>query len=78
MAYEKLTGDILGLQQESDNLDTPTKVNTKKLYSLLKHSKQDTSGITALNAHGQTFTSNADKANTLHQQFQSDFSPESP
>ena len=39
MAYETYIGDILGLQQKSDDLDTPTKVNTKKLYSLLKHSK---------------------------------------
>ena len=44
-AYEKYIGDILGLNQETDDLDTPPKVNTKKLYSLLKHSKQDSRGI---------------------------------
>ena len=77
MAYEKYMGDILGIQQESDDLDTPTKVNTKKLYSLLKVSKQDNSGITPLTANGQTFT-HADKANTLNQQFQSVFSQKSP
>ena len=77
MAYEKCTRDILGIQQEADDLDTPAKVNTKKFYSLLKHSKQDNSGITSLRANGKTFTSDADKANTLNNQFQSFFSPKS-
>ena len=78
MAYEKYIGDILGIQQEADDLDTPAKVNTKKLYSLLKHAKQDNGGITSLKANGKTFTSDADKANTLNNQFQSVFSPKSP
>ena len=38
-AYEKYIWDILGMKQETDDLDTPPKVNTKKLFSLLKHSK---------------------------------------
>ena len=40
-AYEKYLGDILGLNndQEDQNGGEPPKVNTKKLYSLLKHSK---------------------------------------
>ena len=29
-AYEKYIGDILGLNQETDDLDTPPKVNIKK------------------------------------------------
>ena len=78
MTYEKYIGDIIALQQESDDLDTPNRVNTKKLYSLLKHSKQDNSGIPSLNAHGQALTSDADKANTLNQQFQFVFSFKSP
>ena len=36
MAYKNYIGDILVLNQDSDELDSPTKVNTKKLYSLLK------------------------------------------
>ena len=46
-AYEKYLGDILGLNndQEDQNGGEPPKVKTKKLYSLLKHSKQDSSGI---------------------------------
>ena len=92
MAYVKYIGDILGLQQEADDLDIPTKVSTKELYSLLNHSRQDNSGITSLKANGQTFTSDGDKVNTITQQFTSDgdkvntitqqfqsvFSPKSP
>ena len=79
-AYEKYIGDVLDLQQEADDsdLDTPTKVNTKKLYTLLKHSRQDNSGITSLKANGQTFTSDIDKVNTLDLQFQSVLSQSHP
>ncbi|MCG8078525.1 MAG: reverse transcriptase family protein, partial [Candidatus Thiodiazotropha taylori] len=61
-----------------DDLDSPIKVNTKKLYSLLKHSRQDNNGISSLKASGKTVTSDADKAQTLNNQFQSVFSPKSP
>ena len=77
-AYEKYIGDILGLNQETDDLDTPPKVNTKKLYTLLKHSKQDSIGISSLKATGKTLSSEPDKANALNLQFQSVFSPKSP
>ena len=68
MAYVKYIGDILGLQQEADDLDIPTKVSTKELYSLLNHSRQDNSGITSLKVNGQTFTSDENKVNTITQQ----------
>ena len=77
-AYEKYIGDILGLNQETDDLDTPPKVNTKKLYSLLKYSKQDSRGISSLKANGKTLSSEPDKANALNLQFHSVFSPKSP
>ena len=77
-AYEKYIGDILGLNQETDDLDTPPKVSNKKLYSLLKHSKQDSRGISSLKANGKTLSSEPDKANALNLQFQSVFSPKSP
>ena len=77
-AYERYIGNILGLNPETNDVDNPTKVNIKKLYSLLKHSKQDNSGISSLKVTGRTFTANADKANSLNQHFQSAFSPESP
>ena len=50
----------------------------KKLYSLLKHSKQDPSGIAVLNANAKTYTADTDKANALNAQFHSVFSPKSP
>ena len=62
-AYEKYIGDILGLNKETDYLDTPPKVNFMKLYSLLKHSKQDSRGISSLKANGKTLSSEPDKAN---------------
>ena len=77
-AYERYIGYILGLNPETNDVDNPTKVNTKKLYSLLKHSKQDNSGISSLKVTGRTFTADADKADSINQQFQSTFSPESP
>ena len=77
-AYERYISDILGINPETDDLPSPTKVNTKKLYSLLKHSKQDISGVSSLKANGKTFTADVDKASTLNQQFHSVFSPKSP
>ena len=77
-AYESYIRDILRINPETDDLTSPTKVNTKKLYFLLKHSKQDNSGISSLKANGKTFTADVDKVNTLNQQFHSVFSPKSP
>ena len=56
----------------------PPKVNTKKLYSLLEHSKQDSGGIASLKKDRQTVSTETDKANTLNVQFQSVFSPKTP
>ena len=77
-AYEKYLKDILGLNNEEDDLDAPSKVKTKKLYSLLKHSKQDSSGIASLKANDTTHTEDTDKANTLNGQFNSVLRPKSP
>ena len=46
-AYEKYLGNILGLNNDNNDQDSgePPRVKTKKLYSLLKHSKQDSTGI---------------------------------
>ena len=72
MAYEKYMQSILGLNNNEDDLDTPPK------YSLLKHSKQDSSGIASLTANGIASSEDTDKANTLNSQFNSVFSPKSP
>ena len=58
--------------------ENPPKVKTKKLYSLLKPSKQDSGGIASLKKDGQTVSTETDKANTLNVQFLSVFSPKTP
>ena len=80
-SYQKYLGDILGLKADTNDLDNnsaPPMVNNKKLYSLLKHSKQDSSGIASLKKDKRTFSVETDKTNILNTQFQSVFSPKSP
>ncbi|KAH3857914.1 hypothetical protein DPMN_100532 [Dreissena polymorpha] len=53
--------------------------NTKKLYSLLKYAKQDSTGILdSFRRHNKLHTSDQDKATALNEQFQSVFSSKSP
>ena len=56
----------------------PLKVKAKKLYPLLKHSKQDSGGIASLKKDEQTVSTETDKANTLNVQCRSVFSPKTP
>ena len=56
----------------------PPKVKTKKLYSLLKHPKQDSNGIAPLKKDAQTLLTEVGKANALNDQFQSVLSPKAP
>ena len=62
-AYEKYLGDFLGINNEIPDQDhdvgEPPKVKTKKLYSLLKHSNQDSNGIAPLKKDGQTLLTRA-------------------
>ena len=77
--YERYLSDILGINittQQEEN--SPTKVNTKKMYSLLKHSKQDSSGVAPLKSDRRTLSDDCEKSNDLNRQFQSVFSPKSP
>ena len=56
-------------------------VKTKILYSMLKHPKQDSSGISfflSLRKDGKTLLTETAKANALNDQFQSVFSPKTP
>ena len=48
------------------------------MYSLLKHSKQDSSGVAPLKSDGRTLSDDSEKSNALNRQFQSVFSPKSP
>ena len=52
--------------------------NTKKLYSLLKHSKQDSATIPPLKFQNKLHYEECSKASVLNKQFQSVFSPKSP
>ena len=79
-AYERYRGDILGINtttEQAENSSPPHKVNTKKMYSLLKHSKQDSSGVAPLKSDGRTLSDDCEKLNALNRQFQSVFSPKS-
>ena len=79
-ASEKYLGDMLGINNiipDQDVGESP-KVKNKKLYSLLKHSKQDSNGIAPLKKDGYTLLTEVGKANALNDQFQSVFSPNTP
>ena len=55
MAYEHYLGDILGISTTTEQEEnSPPKVNTKKIYLLFKHSKQDSSGVAPLKPDGRT------------------------
>ena len=48
-------------------------MNIKKMYSLLKHSKQDSSGVAPLKSDGRTLSDDCEKSNALNRQLQSVF-----
>ena len=74
-----VTSDILGINTTTEQEEnSPPKGNTKKMYSLLKHSKQDSSGVAPLKSDGRTLSDDCEKSNALNRQFQSVFSPKSP
>ena len=79
-AYEKCLGDILRINNEIPDQDVgePPKVKTKKLYSLLKHTKQDSNGIAPLKKDSQTLLTEVGIGNALNDQFQSVFNPKTP
>ena len=61
--------------------DVPAEKQTyvpKKLFTFLKHAKQDSGSIATLKEQGKEFSGSVDKANILNRQFQSVFSPKSP
>ena len=78
-AYERYlvhVGDILGINTTTEHEENRRpKVSTKKMYSLLKHSKQDSSGVATLKSDGRTLSDDCEKSNALNRQFQSVFSP---
>ena len=76
-AYHHYVEDILGLTTEPGN-NTHSKPDTKKLFTLLKHSKKDSQSIPPLQSNGKTFSDTTEKADILNNQFQSVFSPKHP
>ena len=55
--------------------ENPARSKSNNFYSLLKHSKQDSSGIAPLRKDGQTILTETAKANSLNDQFLSVVSP---
>ena len=76
-SHQQYLEDILNIENDIDT-SQPRKPNTKKLYSLIKHSKQDSSTLPPLKANNKFSYDDKEKATTLNHQFQSVFSPKSP
>ena len=80
-AYNNYLQNILGLTEDgSDTTGNDSGFVPKKLFSLIKNSRQDAQGVTPLNdpRTNQTSSINKEKANILNRQFQSVFSQLSP
>ena len=67
-----------GQHDDADSQLTGQNFSSKKLFSLLKHAKQDSQGIAPLLEEGYLHTDDKTKANILNRQFQSVFTPMSP
>ncbi|KAH3837144.1 hypothetical protein DPMN_110523 [Dreissena polymorpha] len=78
-AYQNYIADILNNNSTPDHEYSNNRPNTKKLYSLLKHAKQDSTGIDSLKiTYNKLHTYDQDKATALNEQFQSVFTSKSP
>ena len=79
--YVEYVEDILGLMDTHIAEDVPAEKQNyvpKKLYTFLKHAKQDSGSIATLQEQSKEFSGSVDKAYILNRQFQSVFSPKSP
>ena len=86
-AHNRYIEEILGLtnslEQPEPNCQSSPELHkstlaSKKLFSLLKNSKQDSKGIAPLKKDGKLYSDTVDKANVLNQQFQSVFTSMCP
>ena len=87
LAHNRYIKEILGFtnsleQPESNCQSSPdphkSTLASKKLFSILKNSKQDSKGIAPLKKDGKLYSDTVDKANVLNQQFQSVFTQKCP
>ena len=77
IAYEKFLADILGVGSGDENEDSG--FSPKKLFSLIKNSRQDNRGLSTLkDTENILHNGNVQKSNLLNSQFQSIFSRLSP
>jgi len=74
LSYQSYLEDILDVAS-NDLTSTP---NTKKLFNLLKHSKQDSASVAPLHKYNSVYQDDPTKATILNEQFQSVFSRKSP
>ena len=82
-AHIKYLEQILGIpnmDENQNNAEKETKFSTKLLFSYLKSSRQDNSGIAPFKCpiRNKTFSDTQTKAELLNSQFQSVFTPMSP
>jgi len=75
-AYNQYLENILNTS--STDASRSNKPNSKRLYSFIKHSKQDSAEILPLKFKNKLHTDDMAKVTALNQQFQSVFSPKSP
>ena len=80
-AHNTYIDSILGIMEShiADNEVSPTQTYVpKKLFTLLKHAKRDSCGVSPLKEGGNLCSLPTEKANILNRQFHSVFSPKSP
>ena len=76
LAYKKYLEDILNTGQTENTQHKG--FNSKRLYTLLKHSRQDSTSVAPLKRDGISYQDDTKKATILNDQFRSVFSPKSP
>jgi len=69
---------ILDIDNNPEHSQTGQTFSRKKLFTLVKNSKQDSQGISPLLENGQLHSDDRKKANILNQQFRSVFTPMAP
>ena len=79
LAHDKYLEDLLGIHEQGNSQeDSKSTFSRNKLFSIIKHSRQDSPGISPLKQGDSVYTSTEDKANALNRQLQSVFSIRSP